>query len=652
MCLEQANAIAFTRLLDKDHTVVSKEISEGQSALIFALDKLSKTSWDSSKDLMALNSMIMLLIENKADLNRTAPPHEESPLQILLRGSHADGELAHLCKSRLAVAMLRSKADPNHVDRNGESPLSEAAFAGDFEMCRLLLDHGAYISTLRSVKGLCLEDLSLDRKVSSLLREAASNQDQMMKDLMSSGKALLSSGKAQANAAQLCFLKAMRLDPFNPDILLAAAEADYVSGSFEKAYREASKVVALAPLNGLAYELCAKALWRLNRIDEAFCLCTSMVPSGASHKMMILQLEEVMVKHLTCIDGVEAMLSDSSKKLDLALSEKAFQNLHHLLFEMREGERCSPWGVRARLGLVKVCLFPSPGCSKQKEEARKSWTSRALCETRFLRKHDASNGEVLYWHARALLYSGCRQDALNALSCAGQLTGGAESHPLLKALQEAEDHRQVGQIAAKKEHWQAALESYSAAVELHASTFDPMFLSAILEEKGFVLLNLNQMNDALSDLTLALEIKASPRSYFLRGRVRMALEQYSEAASDFDHAAVDPDIGGLSEERAKAHRYARCPPVPDYYAALKLPSSASKAEVRKAYRLQALRWHPDKNVGNESVAEQAFKLIQVAFDTLSDERRRKEYDEYQGDRKPFPFGDEQKARTDTKTEGT
>lgn len=79
----------------------------------------------------------------------------------------------------------------------------------------------------------------------------------------------------------------------------------------------------------------------------------------------------------------------------------------------------------------------------------------------------------------------------------------------MKALQEAEDHRQVGQIAAKKEHWQAALESYSAAVELHASTFDPMFLSAILEEKGFVLLNLNQMNDALSDLTLALEIKAS-----------------------------------------------------------------------------------------------------------------------------------------------
>lgn len=61
----------------------------------------------------------------------------------------------------------------------------------------------------------------------------------------------------------------------------------------------------------------------------------------------------------------------------------------------------------------------------------------------------------------------------------------------------------------------------------------------------------------------------------------MALEQYSEAASDFDHAAVDPDIGGLSEERAKAHRYARCPPVPDYYAALKLPLPRAKRKCER-----------------------------------------------------------------------
>ena len=51
---------------------------------------------------------------------------------------------------RLAVMMLRLGADVNHVDSRGESPLSEAAMAGDVEMCRLLLDHGANVSTLRT----------------------------------------------------------------------------------------------------------------------------------------------------------------------------------------------------------------------------------------------------------------------------------------------------------------------------------------------------------------------------------------------------------------------------------------------------------------------------------------------------------------------
>lgn len=46
--------------------------------------------------------------------------------------------------------MLRLGADVNHVDSRGESPLSEAAMAGDVEMCRLLLDHGANVSTLRT----------------------------------------------------------------------------------------------------------------------------------------------------------------------------------------------------------------------------------------------------------------------------------------------------------------------------------------------------------------------------------------------------------------------------------------------------------------------------------------------------------------------
>ncbi|MTI62198.1 MAG: J domain-containing protein [Firmicutes bacterium] len=48
-------------------------------------------------------------------------------------------------------------------------------------------------------------------------------------------------------------------------------------------------------------------------------------------------------------------------------------------------------------------------------------------------------------------------------------------------------------------------------------------------------------------------------------------------------------------------------------------------ELKKAYRKLTLKYHPDKNIGDED-AEEKFKLIVEAYNTLSSEERRKEYD--------------------------
>ncbi|MDQ3952170.1 MAG: DnaJ domain-containing protein [Actinomycetota bacterium] len=64
----------------------------------------------------------------------------------------------------------------------------------------------------------------------------------------------------------------------------------------------------------------------------------------------------------------------------------------------------------------------------------------------------------------------------------------------------------------------------------------------------------------------------------------------------------------------------------DYYKALGVSSTASKDEIKKAYRKLAQKYHPDANEG-DAAAEARFKEVSEAHAVLSNDEKRKEYDE-------------------------
>src|SRR6201998_144620 len=64
----------------------------------------------------------------------------------------------------------------------------------------------------------------------------------------------------------------------------------------------------------------------------------------------------------------------------------------------------------------------------------------------------------------------------------------------------------------------------------------------------------------------------------------------------------------------------------DYYATLGVKKTASQDEIRKAFRKLARKYHPDVNPGDKK-AEEKFKEISEANDILSDEKKRKIYDQ-------------------------
>jgi molecular chaperone DnaJ len=64
----------------------------------------------------------------------------------------------------------------------------------------------------------------------------------------------------------------------------------------------------------------------------------------------------------------------------------------------------------------------------------------------------------------------------------------------------------------------------------------------------------------------------------------------------------------------------------DYYKVLGVTKGASADDIKKSYRKLARKYHPDANKG-DSAAEEKFKEISEAYNVLSDDKRRKEYDE-------------------------
>ena len=65
----------------------------------------------------------------------------------------------------------------------------------------------------------------------------------------------------------------------------------------------------------------------------------------------------------------------------------------------------------------------------------------------------------------------------------------------------------------------------------------------------------------------------------------------------------------------------------DYYEVLGVGRNASAAEIKKAYRKLAKKYHPDTNP-NDKQAEEKFKEVSEAYDVLGDEEKRKMYDQF------------------------
>merc|ERR1719491_608026 len=79
-------------------------------------------------------------------------------------------------------------------------------------------------------------------------------------------------------------------------------------------------------------------------------------------------------------------------------------------------------------------------------------------------------------------------------------------------------------------------------------------------------------------------------------------------------------VGPLTSSFASAKK------AKTHYDALEIKQSATLKDVKKAYRKLAVQHHPDRNPGDEEAATVKFRVISEAYEVLSDEGARRDYD--------------------------
>lgn len=122
------------------------------------------------------------------------------------------------------------------------------------------------------------------------------------------------------------------------------------------------------------------------------------------------------------------------------------------------------------------------------------------------------------------------------------------------------------------------------------------------------------------------------KAYMKRGETNMLLEDYEEAIKDFNQGRdlQDPLLDKSFKQKVdEALKIYKLFPLKDLYKILSIQRKADEIEIKKAYKIAALKWHPDKNSENEEQMVKSSKLIKKineAMEILGDKHKRFKYD--------------------------
>ncbi|EGO22521.1 hypothetical protein SERLADRAFT_440542 [Serpula lacrymans var. lacrymans S7.9] len=355
-----------------------------------------------------------------------------------------------------------------------------------------------------------------------------------------------------------------------------------------------------------------------------------------------LQAESPSSKTLIRLARCQFALGSSSPALSTLRTVLALEPQSQNCKTPARKELGMEWGM-ARLALDK-CLQSIDGeggeiptewrlSRVELELARGSWEAANIAANDAYRL-EPNSPEVLALRGLVFFLCGKLPQALQHVQSALRLDPAHEpAQRLRKRVKDVERLKEEGNQAFKSNRLEEAIEKYTETLERIGNSEEEgkggQIRATLLSNRATTLVKLSRHEDALVDTEESLKLlPTSFKALRTRARINLHLEKFDAAVADFKTSieqagfeGSDAEVRALQVELKKAEAALKRSKTKDYYKILGIPRDCSEAEIKKGYRRESLKHHPDK--GGD---EEKFKLVVEANAVLSDPQRRQRYD--------------------------